>query len=94
MLGLALLFLAGFPSILRALGPRHLPNGVPSGELQIPIMTLTMMALQSLGIMMGIMITVVGVVSSLSKKKEEPVEDRARDSSVPTLNQIRNNVCG
>jgi len=87
------LVLAGFPSILRILGSRRLPSGVLSGEPQIPIMILTMMALQSLGIIMGVMITVVGVVSPPSKK-EEPVEDRARDSSVPTLNQIRNNVCG
>ena len=87
---MVLLISAGFPSILRILVSRR----IPSGEPQIPIMTLTMMALQSLGIMMGVMITVVGVVSPPSKKKEEPVEDRARDSSVPTLNQIRNNVCG
>lgn len=94
IIGLILLILAGFPPILRILGPRRLHNGVPSGELQIwPITILSIMALQSLGIIMGFIITVVGVVSP-SSKKAEPVENRTRDSSVPTLNQIRNNVCG
>ena len=88
------MILAGFPSILRILVSRRIPSGILGGEPQIPIMILTIMALQSLGIIMGVMITVVGVVSPPSKKKEEPVEDRARDSYVPTLNQIRNNVCG
>ena len=80
ILGLTLLVLSGFSLILRVLGSRglvaglynHLHNSVPGSEPQIPIIMVLLrvglLILSSMGIMMGIIITVIGAVSPPLKK--------------------------
>jgi hypothetical protein len=57
-------------------------------------MVLSIMGLQSLGIMMGVMITVVGVVSSLSKKRRWSFEKLQRHALETELHVARENSWG
>ena len=72
VLGLALSVLSGFPFILGILGVRHLFSGflnVLSNEPQFQIVMIQLITvLQSLGLKMGVMITVIGAVSPPQKE--------------------------
>ena len=78
ILGLTLLIVSGFPFILRIFGVRSLYSGflnVLSSEPQIQIiMILLIMVFQSLGLKMGIMVTVIGAATSPQKEFVENLE--------------------
>ncbi len=81
-LGLVLLFSAGFPLIFTVLNSRHFrgvfsnrfPSGASVGGTSMQVIGfMLLVALQSLGVEAGIMLTIIGVVSS-SSERAEPVE--------------------
>ena len=78
--GLTLLILASSPLLLRVLDTglyNRFLNGVLNSESQIPIvmvlLKMGLLGLSSMGIMMGIIITVIGAVSLPLNKEHEPV---------------------
>ena len=85
VLGVILLVLAGAPLLYRIFSARSIlqdflgrfTNGATSNEPQIPLIAarILFIILQSIGIEMGIIITVVGAISSPSKEECEPVKN-------------------